>query len=238
MDLPLYPISNKIIGDRFPIVPVIKHDNKQCFMSGSECIEDVNVFGTLISTAPLKPGTSIALDSNSNIINLINKGFIDVAFALSPNSSIKYIYVEVGGSIMKFDMAGIKTAQAVPILTGDTRVMQYGLTLDFLHIGKKSLDYLGAPFNYHHVLEQFDTELVLRLSLTGVIDPACLLCKFGTGNAYIDHTVSSKVDSELVNKQYIDPLIKTVIGECNIVGFELDLSIDSLRTDPTRLKAV
>mgnify|MGYP006321329455 CR=1 FL=1 len=238
MDLPLYPISNKIIGDRFPIVPVIKHDNKQCFMSGSECIEDVNVFGTLISTAPLKPGTSIDLDSNSNIINLINKGFIDAAFALSPNSSIKYIYVEVGGSIMKFDMDCVKTAQAVPVLTGDTRVMRYDLTVDFLHIGKKSLDYLGTPFNYHHVLGQFDTELVLRLSLTGTIDPVGMRCKFGTGNAYIGHTVSSKVDSEVVNKQYIDPLIKAVIGECNIVGFELDLSIDSLMTDPARLKAI
>lgn len=231
MSNPLYPVSKNSVGKRIPIIPSINYDTKQYFMEGSECIEEVNVAGVLFDTAPLKPGMSCDVYALSNANQLINQGLIDVADTLSYDSRIKYVYVSIGGSIMKFDLHGVKNADAVASLHGDTRGMNYNLTTDRLRINKDSLDYLGQPFNYRHVLATFNTELTLSLFLSGRVDNSRGQCSFDKGNVYIESATSSGVDA-VVNAKYITPLVQATIGDCYITGFELDLAIEPRNDDP------
>lgn len=210
------PLLKKYDG-RLQIIPSFTEESAECFADPDKLSYSTVANGRNILTGPIRTGRKVDLYCLAEANVLINNGLMDVSSTIDPDAKINYIYLNVLGSVMKFDVSGVEQAKAVPTLLGDSRGVNFAFGTDRILLTENSLDVNGAspPWTRQLAIAKCDVNLVCQLD--GTISTAKGNMQFNEGYVSIFEVVS-----ENENNQLVALLVSSFFENIKFEGFDLE----------------
>lgn len=219
--MPNYITATPILeytDERIPVIPVMSTDTEKFFAQGGNIEYTKHSLGVSYQTGPLAMGLAIDLMSLSQAKDLVNKRFLDVASTIDPDATISSVYVEIGGSVLRYVVKDWLNAKGQPQLIGDSRGLNFLLSSDRFLLTADSLDIHGRPPSWARQLNLANAEINLRVSLSGILKTARGTVEFSTAVAEVDnvHLQDSLDDNRL------KPVMASLFEDIKIVGVDLE----------------
>lgn len=204
--------------ERLPVIPVMTDDTDKFFAHGGNIEYTAFNRGISFQTGPLAMGIAIDLMALSQATDLITKRVLDVTATISPDACISSIYVEIGGSVLRFVVKDWVNAKGQPQLIGDSRGLNFLLSSDRFLLTADCLDIHGRPPSWVRQLDLAEAEINLRISLSGVLKTARGTVEFNTGVTEVDkvHLQNSSDDKRLKS------VMTSLFSNIKIVGVDLE----------------
>ncbi|ARV76905.1 hypothetical protein PHABIO_274 [Pseudomonas phage Phabio] len=211
------PLTSPATGP-IPIIPVLTHGTEEFFVDKGDISYVKHSRGVSYQTGPLVVGKAINLYGLSQANDFIAAGDLDIASTVSPDASLSAIYINVRGSVLRYDISGWDETAGVAMVAGSERGLNFLFRTDRFIIGESSRDVYGVAPDWVRQLHLADLAISLRVNFSGSLQTTRGTVEFGTGKVEV-------LTVDVFNTSTSEKL-KSVVGslfdDISIVGYELD----------------
>lgn len=212
-----------------PIIPVITHESSKVFLEGGNINYTKHSHGVSYATGPLVVGRVIDLIGVSQANDLISKGKLDVADTIYPDAKLSAVYIDVNGSILRFDVLDCKEAEGSICEMSDSHQLNYLFRTDRFLISESSRDVHGVAPDWVRQLHLADLAVSLRVNLPGSLKLSRGQVQFDAGRTEV-LTVDAFGTS---TNEKLKAVVGSLFDNIRVVGYELDARFTKQTNTPT-----